>query len=722
MAAVQDDLEEFLMKYPKIDDIDETRLKPLREASPEPEVQYETVDLEGIVPPEVEPVVQETAKAMTFKYTWEEENYKKWTFVFRNKSTYLVTITMNFTGSNSLNYDTEHELNGDVVVATCRPLKETLILNITADNARGWSLQSNVNLKFSEASPEDDDQIENIAAETVNRRLERYRKLGQPYGPSILHWLHEKREHFIDLDFPPLRSSLFESMKGHQSDNTCWRRVRDFCESPVVVQNIGPNDIDQGELGDCWILSSMTALAEHPTRFEKLLVTKHINECGVFQVRLCVAGNWQTITLDEYLPCHPQGGPKYTSCTSAELYISLLEKAFAKIYGNYERCVEGDAANGMTTLTGCPVKTLRFKHNSREEVWQQLMDSASKDDDLLTISTSLPKSKLRGSGIITNHSYTVLDAKGNDDNGIKLLCIRNPWASGEWTGAWSDNSDLWTPEMIEFFGATLDDDDGTFWMAFDDVLRYFQRLSICFCEPGTKVTRIPFPVGVPNDELMFVSFRCAVPEDGIIQWCGIHQQDMRISTAPEYTDLTVLVLRADEDGNMQAHKSLVSYKNFCFEELNLGPGEYEFVVFSSGRHLGQVPVREVTLTLHHTWYLENSSMEQMTDIKKLEDTLIQFAKLGDCSEFLDGRLKSYYCHDNLHVWACENCCEEYEFELNATLGLHNMVTALFCEDGANDFKVPIGPWESKLVTSAVVYDFKKDSRLTRNMSMTGNPV
>ena len=64
-----------------------------------------------------------------------------------------------------------------------------------------------------------------------------------------------------------------------------WRRVRDFVEdepiivsslttSPIVyfeVNTIHPNDVGQGQLGDCWILSSITALAEHPNLVEKLL-------------------------------------------------------------------------------------------------------------------------------------------------------------------------------------------------------------------------------------------------------------------------------------------------------------------------------------------------------------------------------------------------------------------------------------------------------------------
>jgi len=30
---------------------------------------------------------------------------------------------------------------------------------------------------------------------------------------------------------------------------------------------------------------------------------------------------------------------------------------------------------------------------------------------------------------------------------LRLVELRNPWGSGEWTGAYSDNSPEWTPEL-----------------------------------------------------------------------------------------------------------------------------------------------------------------------------------------------------------------------------------------------------------------------------------
>jgi len=56
--------------------------------------------------------------------------------------------------------------------------------------------------------------------------------------------------------------------------------------------------------------------------------------------------------------------------------------------------------------------------------------------------------------------------------------MRNPWGSSEWTGPWSDASDLWTDETRELCGMT-EKDDGVFFIPFEDYVRHFATTSIC---------------------------------------------------------------------------------------------------------------------------------------------------------------------------------------------------------------------------------------------------
>lgn len=63
-------------------------------------------------------------------------------------------------------------------------------------------------------------------------------------------------------------------------------------------------------------------------------------------------------------------------------------------------------------------------------------------------------------------------------DGIKLVQLRNPWGRGEWTGDWSDDSDLWTTRMRNVLNWNLIEDDGIFWMEFGDFLSEYDEIYI----------------------------------------------------------------------------------------------------------------------------------------------------------------------------------------------------------------------------------------------------
>jgi len=55
--------------------------------------------------------------------------------------------------------------------------------------------------------------------------------------------------------------------------------------------------------------------------------------------------------------------------------------------------------------------------------------------------------------------------------------LRNPWGKFEWQGDWSDNDSQWTDEMKEECNF-ISEDDGSFWMSFDDFQKIFSRIAV----------------------------------------------------------------------------------------------------------------------------------------------------------------------------------------------------------------------------------------------------
>ncbi|EGB09232.1 hypothetical protein AURANDRAFT_25044, partial [Aureococcus anophagefferens] len=105
-----------------------------------------------------------------------------------------------------------------------------------------------------------------------------------------------------------------------------------------------------GKLGDCWLMCALSACAEFPEVIRALFpgVMQTFQSSGLYRVRLCTGGLWHTVTLDDYFPCDVGAGtPIFSRANGEELWVLLLEKAMAKLSGNYFRLRGGLAAEGL---------------------------------------------------------------------------------------------------------------------------------------------------------------------------------------------------------------------------------------------------------------------------------------------------------------------------------------------------------------------------------------
>jgi calpain len=97
-------------------------------------------------------------------------------------------------------------------------------------------------------------------------------------------------------------------------------------------------------------------------------------------------------------------------------------------------------------------------------------------------------------GLVKGHAYSVTGVGRLEHNGepVCLIRVRNPWGNErEWTGAWGDNSPEWE-EVSEEQKASIGlnyEDDGEFWMDFEDFKREFSRVTICHKEGGEGDTK-----------------------------------------------------------------------------------------------------------------------------------------------------------------------------------------------------------------------------------------
>ena len=113
-------------------------------------------------------------------------------------------------------------------------------------------------------------------------------------------------------------------------------------------------------------MSSLSALAEYPERIKKIFITESTNEAGCYAVSLFINGEQRTVVVDDYFPYDNHRGTWAFSRPSdeedgrgkdvKEIWVLILEKAWAKVFGSYQRIEAGTAGEAFYPLTGSPHK------------------------------------------------------------------------------------------------------------------------------------------------------------------------------------------------------------------------------------------------------------------------------------------------------------------------------------------------------------------------------
>jgi calpain-15 len=308
------------------------------------------------------------------------------------------------------------------------------------------------------------------------------------------------KKQYADPDFPPTRDSLSKSWTAMPVrvkmtwSNFQWKRIDEICQAPIKVSDlIEPTDILQGELGDCYFLSALSAIAEFPHRIQKLFDTQEYEASGCYIVSMLDTGVFKDFIVDDYFPCDRNGllafsGPKVDRGVS-ELWVLLLEKAYAKRFGSYQSIEAGFTDEVLRDLTAAPCETVQA---TARDIWQKLVN-ANNNGFIITAATGdeAEQDTVNSLGLVGLHAYSVITTAEVPTRRRTeyLLRIRNPWGNTEWRGDWSDQSPLWTPELRQELGWE-NANDGSFWMRLEDFQEWFDSVTICRVRDDFKYSAV----------------------------------------------------------------------------------------------------------------------------------------------------------------------------------------------------------------------------------------
>lgn len=309
---------------------------------------------------------------------------------------------------------------------------------------------------------------------------------------------------YVDDIFPPNDNSIFglnkdgsiydsnknrykESMAdfGFKKGDIIWRTAREiFGEKYTIFEGgISMNDVNQGGIGNCYLLATIAALCEIPELIVGLFRTLKVTKNGYYEVVLNINGVWQVVTLDEYFPCD-KNSKQFVFCTpkGPELWTMLLEKAWAKVNGGYVNTINGFPGEVMNSFTNFNIKYIDFEKIDKEILWEKILH-ASKTEEIMAcnIDSGGNKRSLKQVNLTPGHVYTIVN--GYENNGLKLVQFRNPWGTSDYKGSYNDDDDFWkNEENVKKFNFKPLKNEGFFFVNYDDIPKYFAIGQICLVE------------------------------------------------------------------------------------------------------------------------------------------------------------------------------------------------------------------------------------------------
>ncbi|KAL7953296.1 hypothetical protein V8C34DRAFT_61948 [Trichoderma compactum] len=431
------------------------------------------------------------------------------------------------------------------------------------------------------------------------------------------------------------------------------KRVHEVFDKPTFMGNVDGSDVKQGGLGDCWLMSSLTALASVEDGVKRCCVA-YDTKIGIYGFLFYRDGEWVYSIVDDKLylksPCWDspsmqrdllqqvnredaesfyrmtyQTGSQalfFAQCKDQnETWVPLLEKAYAKAHGDYASLSGGWIGEGLEDLSGgVTTELLTSDILDLDEFWDNEMSKVNKEFMFGCSTGLLDYGYGQRDGISEAHAYVVTDAR-TLKSGQRLVKLRNPWGEirkGLWEGPWSDGSKEWTTEVQKELGHKFGS-DSVFWISFEDLVRkytHFDRTRL-FRDPDWRCCQRWIGVDVPWKAEYHEKFRIKLTKDSplilvLSQLDGRYfkglqgQYSFRLHFRLHYED------RPDaEDYIVRSHGNYFMKRSVSVELPDLPAGNYTVYLKVTGQRDQEQPSVEDVVKRESQGRVENEKLAQV---------------------------------------------------------------------------------------------------------------
>jgi hypothetical protein len=210
-------------------------------------------------------------------------------------------------------------------------------------------------------------------------------------------------------------------------------------EKKAGTPEFAVTDIHQEQVGDCYLLSSVGEIAKiRPDILQKMIkdngngtytVTFHEQKSGLSYVWGKVTGDTfkeVQVTVDgNFAPNVANSGPADDVVAGKkEIWVQVVEKAYAKYHGGYDKIQGGDPANALQELTGKEATSVGTGSVSLKDLQDDV--AAKKPIVMSTPDRDEGKKGKMPFKMHSNHAYMVDHIEAGPDGKARVF-LRNPW-------------------------------------------------------------------------------------------------------------------------------------------------------------------------------------------------------------------------------------------------------------------------------------------------------
>eukprot|EP00939_MAST-03C_sp_MAST-3C-sp1_P004659 g4659.t1 len=285
-----------------------------------------------------------------------------------------------------------------------------------------------------------------------------------------------------------------------------WARPETVFESPALFSQSMPQhgasavDIQQGALGDCWIVATLAILVSHDVSIVRRMFAFSRPDLGLYVLRFFKEAKAVHVVVDDRLPFD---GARLAFCRHANdrsLWGPMIEKAYAKLMGGYRNVIGGVIGYSLMDFTGH--LSHRIDLTSSKKSSADVYDAVVKFHSDLLVQTKNGISLLLGcsirpsssersgmaeealsNGLFAGHAYAMKQVQIvtlSDGRRERLVELCNPWGRNGWKGDWSSKSECWNANPGVARTIRRSRDGGSFWMSMRDFVRIFDDVEGIF--------------------------------------------------------------------------------------------------------------------------------------------------------------------------------------------------------------------------------------------------